>query len=191
MALMKYPEGHQEEDDEFITPESGPTYRLIIDRGSRRGVMLNLTGMTEPELDVSWEIIKMAFDLARPIVLERDKKAAEAYANGDDSFSRSYRPVPQFVVRERSFGPDDQSVLQRLKDSAARHWLQDNSDARVRATSRPVADEVSPGTDSNGSKDNGEAIDESKSVREVGEVGADAERLQPPDSSEGSSAPSA
>lgn len=182
MGIMRYEPGHQEDEDEYENPEPGPTYRLIVAKGAFRPVNIHLTGLTEAELECTYELIKMAFDLARPIVLERDRKADEAYANGDDSFSRSYRQLPQFVVREGAFGEDGQGVLQRLASSITRRWRRDDTSAGVRGRSGGLADEE-PADSS--PQDDREEVDQPEGVRQVGEVGADAERLQRADSPEG------
>lgn len=60
-----------------------------------------LTSFTEEELDSFEEFMELAIKIARPIVLARDRLAKEALEIGDDSFNRSYRQPPLFVVRPR------------------------------------------------------------------------------------------
>lgn len=74
----------------------------------------SITSMTAAELAHYKEFINMAIEMAEPIVEERDRIAAEAMGEGDDSYGRVYRQPSRIVVRPRLLGPDDHSLMNRL-----------------------------------------------------------------------------
>lgn len=78
--------------------------------GRRYPTIVSLTYLTTEELDAFKQFMDHAFERARPICEELDRKAQEAYDNGDDGYARLYRPVPQFFDRERDESEHDQSV---------------------------------------------------------------------------------
>jgi len=61
--------------------------------------ILNLTHMTSNELEELKKCIDFAFDQAKPTCALLDARAQDAYDNGDDSWSRLYRPPALFVER--------------------------------------------------------------------------------------------
>lgn len=73
-----------------------------------------ITSMTAEELAHYKEFINLAIEMAEPVVAERDRIAAEAMAEGDDSYGRVYRQPSRIVVRPRLLGPDDHSLMNRL-----------------------------------------------------------------------------
>ncbi|MEU4066702.1 hypothetical protein AB0F25_30690 [Streptomyces wedmorensis] len=74
---------------------------LVSTRYNPTGTKLILTNMTHEELVALREIWEHAFDLAEPVVVERDRVAREAFERGDDSNERVYRAPPAKVVRRR------------------------------------------------------------------------------------------
>lgn len=80
-----------------------------------------LSTMTTPELHLYSELINLAIEMARPVVAERDRIAAEANEEGDDSYSRIYRQKPQLIVRppseDESQHPIWNQLIARLFDS--------------------------------------------------------------------------
>src|SRR3546814_11366470 len=76
--------------------------------------------MTLPELKDMRDIFNLLFDLAEPVVRERDRIAQNAFREGDDSFARIYRTVQQFVIREEAVKSDGSSIRDRLEDVVAR-----------------------------------------------------------------------
>lgn len=87
----------------------------------------SITSMTSAELAHYKEFINLAIEIAEPIVEERDKIAAEAMTEGDDSYGRVYRQPSRIVVRPRLLGPDDHSIMNKLieKLRASTHVLID------------------------------------------------------------------
>lgn len=85
--------------------EIGETVRLNIKHATGRTLTINLTALTEQELQCVEEAIKFAIDRARPICRLRDKAAEDALAEGDDGYARSYRSVGQLVVRQEQEPP--------------------------------------------------------------------------------------
>ena len=85
--------------------------------GRRNPTMISLTHMTAAELNVFEEFFLHAISKARPICETLDQRAQEAFENGDDSFERLYRPVPQFVDRERGITKHGESVPSRPEGS--------------------------------------------------------------------------
>lgn len=103
-----------EEADLQIDGEEGYTYLLnIFIPGRKNPLRWNFSAMTQEELEKTRQFFNHLFDLADPVVRERDRKANEAFKKGDDSYSRIYRPVPQLVTRERPKRQHDQGVLER------------------------------------------------------------------------------
>ncbi len=84
--------------------------------GMRGGSLMNLTRMTEPELLAIKQLIDQAFELALPVVRQRDEEADEAFNEGDDSFERVYRAVPKLVFREGAVAAYMQSLRNRPED---------------------------------------------------------------------------
>jgi hypothetical protein len=97
------PQDEKDEEMRAYAEENqvGPTVQLQLAlTWLRRPISLNLTSLTEPELDAMRTIINLAFDLALPVVRDRDKVAKDAQKAGDDSFARVYRQIPVLVIRE-------------------------------------------------------------------------------------------
>lgn len=86
------------DNDEEATPEF-PSVFLNHPQPGARSHNLNLTNLTVAELDTWKKLVDLAYEKARPTCVERDRIAAEAYANGDDSYVRSYRREPSFHLR--------------------------------------------------------------------------------------------
>lgn len=125
LIVMKYDQPKEAQEDgaepeeDWLKPESGPTIRIIIARNVGRPISLNLTALTLGELEYFRRIWNLAIDMAEPIVAMRDREAQEAYANGDDTYSRSYRPVPQFVIRQGEVGSHAEGLWDRSEDIPA------------------------------------------------------------------------
>ena len=107
-----------EEDPEFDVKieksEKGPNYLLLTTiPGRRKPLVWNMCAMTSEELEATRQFFNYLFDLADPIVRERDKVAEDAFSEGDDSYHRSYRQLPQFVVRARQEPSDSEGVHNR------------------------------------------------------------------------------
>lgn len=90
--------------DKTAGGEGGYGVKIIVPNIShpRYPIHLRLTSLTEKELDLLEKFLKLAFDLARPIVKERDRVAREAAESGDVSFGRTWRQEPQFVIRDNT-----------------------------------------------------------------------------------------
>jgi hypothetical protein len=74
--------------------------KILYPQPSGRNIYFDLTSMTEEELDAFDKLMSTAIKWARPIVKERDKRAADAFAAGDDRFPRVYRALPQLIFRK-------------------------------------------------------------------------------------------
>ena len=182
-------EGEDEAEQERIgKPEYGPTVRLMLPQLNGRTVFQDITALTMPELEMLREFYNLLFDLAEPSVRERDRIAQDAYAEGDDSYARSYRPVGQFVIRKGTIKPHSESVQRRLES-----LLEGTGDRRgFTRRVRGDGDELVDGESKEGStQDDGTPPDEPESLREVGRLGASITGVQSTDSGEGDSAPSA
>jgi hypothetical protein len=102
-------------EDAVDLKEEGPTYLLVLPkRGGGRPTTFNITSLTIEELQQTRRFFNELFDLAEPIVRHRDKVAQDAADEGDDSYTRYYREVPQYVVREGQLREHDQRILDRL-----------------------------------------------------------------------------
>lgn len=87
---LKYSEG----DIDQLTPDIA-----ILGDGSRNRVSMQLCMLTSEELAAFRKFMELAFELAEPVVAERDRLAAEALERGDDSHPRIFRQKPLFSVR--------------------------------------------------------------------------------------------
>lgn len=170
LALMRYT------DEEMKTVEKrypgdegelGDTLRLMISTTSGRPYTLNLTAMTAEELEAFEGLVTLALRMAKPIVQDRDREAADRYANGDDSYSRSYRQLPQFVIRAGSFGPNDQGVLDGFEDAVTGPVSHRAPEREVRGGRPEVADEEPEAAEP---QDDEPPDDELPGVGEVGQV---------------------
>jgi hypothetical protein len=102
-------EGSRDEMSAPILPEAqlwkeeeGLVTLLGIRTGSKgTGVVIDLTHLTEAELDALKEFVIEAIERSRPSVQKRDATAREAEANGDYSFERSNRANPKLVIQPR------------------------------------------------------------------------------------------
>lgn len=83
---------------------------------------IDLTRFTEAELDAFVQVFNDAVGEARLTIRRRDEVAENAHSAGDDSYERSYRPLPQLVYRERPVGPYSQSVQQRPQNVSQGEW---------------------------------------------------------------------
>lgn len=102
--------------------EDGLNYVLLITIPGRRNPLVwNFSAMTTEELQATRQFFDHLFDLADPVVRERDKVADDAYSKGDDSYSRSYRQLPQLVIREREESADSQGLRSGPEDVSGRH----------------------------------------------------------------------
>lgn len=84
--------------------------------GRAMGASMNLTRMTEEELLATKKLLDRAFELALPVVQRRDKEANDALDQGDDTYPRVYRAVPQLVYREGAVTEYRESLHGRLED---------------------------------------------------------------------------
>lgn len=96
-------------DDETVA-ERGRNVFLYLPGGRGRQVRWNLSSLTEEELKATKAMFDLAFELAEPVVKHRDKVAQDALAEGDDSYTRVYRAVPVYVVREGPLAAHNESV---------------------------------------------------------------------------------
>lgn len=103
---------HTPEDPEFNTTK----IILSISKGSARPMAIDLTRLTEKELIAFRETVLIATEAAQPICAELDQRAQEAMRNGDDSDTRSYRPVPVVLVKPRALRQYDKRLLDRRED---------------------------------------------------------------------------
>ena len=140
------------------SPEPGSDVVLFIPRAGRRpDLSFNLTSLTEQELDALHDLFDAAFEWARPISRARDKRAEDANAAGDDSFTRNYRPIPQLVFRKRPSGEYSEGLRQRPSDISRGIWPGDNPTEPVRDGSDAVAESDQK---SGGSQDNSSSPDD-------------------------------
>jgi hypothetical protein len=171
---MFYPDDEEgieaQQQEEGVMPEGasvepGPTIRLMIKKiNYSRAITLDLSMLTEAELDALEKLFKLAFDEARPSCRLRDQEAQRSYAEGDDSNNRNYRPVPQFVVRERPSRKHKESIRDGSEGLSDRDGP-DLSGGGIRGTSDAVADDE-PG--SSQPQDDGSEIDLDSSLRPMG-----------------------
>lgn len=135
MTYMRY-----DKTPDGDTIENGPNVVLYVPRtGSRIPLIMNITALTIEELDAMEAFFKLIFDEARPIVVERDRVAREAFDSGDDSFARVYRQLPQFIIRSRSEFGHTEGVHVGSEDLPEVNGGDDTSDDGLRGDSDQLA----------------------------------------------------
>lgn len=150
---------HPKDDED---KEAGPTVRLYLPRPGARPMQYNLTALTKQELDWLRDLLNLACDLAEPIVEHRDKVAQDAFDNGDDSFARIYRQVPQLIVRERAFEGHGEGVYDGSSGVPFSEWRGGRKARGVRRT----GDELAPDEQDEGlPEDERTEDDEPESIR--------------------------
>ena len=85
--------------------EEGPEVIVAFSRDGEL-MYMSLTSLTHAGLGAFKEFMDIAVANAQDIVLQRDQTAQEALENGDDSYVRVYRTVPNIVIREGQKWPD-------------------------------------------------------------------------------------
>jgi hypothetical protein len=148
--------------------ETGDTIVLFIPRPGTKPVQMNITSLTWEELDTTRRFFNLMFDLAEPVCRERDKVARDAFEQGDDTYTRSYRQAPQFIVREGAVASYPESVFGGPEDVPAGHGQDGGDSGGVREPGDELADEESS---DRRPQDDQPPADEPESVREVGQVG--------------------
>lgn len=136
------PDQLEESTDEPNLDKLGPNLRLVSPRSSGRPISWNLSALTEEELDILVDFFKQLEARIRPIIRLRDKVAQDAWNEGNDSYYRIYREVPQFVVRERAKLQYSEGILHGSDDDAA--GLRDEGDPAGRVL--PDDDELADGS---------------------------------------------
>jgi hypothetical protein len=137
-VMMRYP--NEDLPEEYANmQEEGPTYLLVIPRKGGRPTTINITSYTLEELEMTRRFFNELFDLAEPIVRHRDKVAQDAADAGDDSYTRYYREVPQYVVRARELRQHDQRILDGLASVPDRAGAGLGTDGGVRGDGPELA----------------------------------------------------
>lgn len=114
------PTSYDEENDVTMNSEAGSNFVLLIPiLGRNKPLIWNMSAMTLAELEATRQFFNALFDLTEPVVRERDKVADDAFKQGDDSYTRSYRDAPQFITRPRPKRANGEGVLQRPVGDAA------------------------------------------------------------------------
>lgn len=153
LALYIYEEGTEIAEN---TIEPGPTVKVLIPRYKGPTVHWDFSALTLEELTELRKFFDVAFDAAEPVVRMRDKAAADALAEGNDSFSRVYRQVPKLVVRQRAKREHGEGVQYGPEDVLESSGLNGGSSGGVRGPSGELADS---GTSEGGSENNGPQAD--------------------------------
>jgi hypothetical protein len=106
-------DNHADVNDEGLPEIVGPNVHVAIS-AFRGSIMLKLTALTEEELLTMRRLLEAAFDMAEPLTKHRDEVAEHAFREGNDSYIRIYRRVPELVVRPRAGGEYGKELRQRL-----------------------------------------------------------------------------
>lgn len=148
IALMRYPEGslpEGEKPESSFNSDPGPTFALVFQFPKvRYPISISLGVMTVHEVKALQAFLNAAFELAEPIATERDRKAEDAYQNGDDSYTRLYRQLPQLVIREGPLREDEQGVLQRLNSVLGGNAVRGAVGDRIQRERDEVANQEPP-----------------------------------------------
>jgi hypothetical protein len=153
-TLVDSPDGERP-----ISLERGPNYHLVI---PGKKVLIDLSFMTHEELVAARTFWNMAFDLAEPVVLLRDKEAQDAFDSGDDSFHRLHRPVPKLVVRPGAQRAHSEVLRVGLAHVVERGWAFFRSHLGAGGDGDAVADQQAQGA---GTPDDPASPDEPADVR--------------------------
>ena len=97
--------------------EVGLNHALVIRFFSGGYRTIDVTALTEAEIDAIVEFFILVREEVLPIIRARDEVAREAFDRGDGSFTRSYRALPSVVVQQRASREHNQSLLQRSSGS--------------------------------------------------------------------------
>lgn len=112
-----------------------PQYKIAIRfPGRPRPTSLNLVALTVPELDALEQFFIRAFQLVRPVCEQLDERAKTAFEEGDETYVRLYRPVPQLHVRKER-GETRHSVNRPVSEFDVRDGTQ--SEQRSGVPERP------------------------------------------------------
>lgn len=118
-------------------------YLSITVPGRTRPLVWDFTGMTGDELDAVRKFFIHLFDLADPVVRERDRVAQDALRKGDDSYDRVYREVPTLVMRPRQERTDGESLQHRSEDATGDDGSSSDLSGGLLGSGDGLADEVS------------------------------------------------
>lgn len=111
----------------------GPAVRLYHPiPGRAYGISWELTSLTEAEIVELKKLFDLAFELALPVCIARDKEAADAFERGDDSYHRVYRGLPQVVYRKRTQQEHSEGVHDGSEDATDVEQDARDSDESVR-----------------------------------------------------------
>ena len=110
-----------------------------------RNMTISMEMLTEPELDLMKDFLTRIIERVRPEVQLRDRIAKEALENGDTSYTRNYRAVPELVDLTRPLGEYDPSI-QVGPDGIPRGPGNERNDGSSRRTGSQISEQVSPET---------------------------------------------
>jgi len=175
------------EREKYHSGEVGTDIVLIYKPTERaRPVSFNLTRLTTDEIDKMRRFYNLAFDAAEIIIRARDDVAQEAFDAGDDSFTRQYRQDGILVERKGKGVEYFKSVSKRSLGVPEGDGGRGDSEGGGRGTGPSLAeyDQGYSVTEDHWSSAHGVA-----SIRDLGGVEPDSERLQGPGPSEAPAAP--
>lgn len=81
------------------SPEAGDGIQMALRWAGSKGFQVDLSNLTERELDKFKEFVCFGVEKARPISRERDKTAREAVDNGNYDYHRSQRQDPNLLIK--------------------------------------------------------------------------------------------
>lgn len=88
----------------------------------RKNWSVNLSELTIADMDALQQVLDRAFETARPVAEARDRKAQDDFDRGIDTNPRSYRQLPQLVVRQRVFDEHGPRLPGRPTDVPLLDW---------------------------------------------------------------------
>lgn len=107
LQMVTYDATYEQQQDrsfanqEDMGEEGGNTILLSVRWLTKAGVLINLSEMSEEELDMFEVFMVESIAMARPTCQRRDAIAREAEANGDYRHARSNRADPKMVRATR------------------------------------------------------------------------------------------
>lgn len=109
--------------------ESGCNHSLILHFATGGYRTFDLTALRVEELEAIREFLEYTYQKIKPILELRDEEARVAQDEGDGSYRRNYRAIPQLVVRERT--PRDHSAGVRERPVPSPEGISEGPDRSI------------------------------------------------------------
>lgn len=120
LKLVLYVGRNDDMGIEFSDPDIGEPVALALAAG-RGKFFINMTSMTEEELDLVEKFFNDAIAEARPTIKNLDEQARRAWEDGRDLYVRSYKQDPVIHTRRGFILHSDREVRGTSDDEREQH----------------------------------------------------------------------